>query len=108
MDVESSRGIESMSSHDISNGNSFKVHLRYDRDETKSYSIGTRSESPPLTETNNAFEKDWLDERLVFDLVWCMTADHCNDEETELPLFGSWTVFNSMVTEKHTLQSDLD
>ena len=36
-----------------------------------------------------------------------MAADHGNDDEIEMPLFRSWAVFNSMVTDKRTIQSDL-
>ena len=73
-----------------------------------SYMIGMRSEPPSLTEDNIIFEKDWLDERLDFDFVWCMTDNHSNNDEIETPPFGSWTVFNSMLTDKRTIQSDLD
>ena len=69
MDVESSREIDSPSSHEFSNENASKVHLFYKRDDTNSYGIGTRSEPPSLTENNIVFEKDWLDERLDFDLA---------------------------------------
>ena len=54
------------------------------------------------------FEKDWLGERLDFDLVWRMTANNTDDDELEMPFFGSWTMFNSMVMDKHTTQTDLD
>ena len=37
-----------------------------------------------------------------------MAANHSNDDEIEMPSFGSQTVFNSMVTNKRTIQSDLD
>ena len=79
-----------------------------ERDDTKSYRIRKRSEPPSLTESNIVFEKDWLDERLDFDLAWCMTANHSNDDEIEMSSFGSWTVSNSVVTDKHTIQSDLE
>ena len=52
MDVESSRGIESLSSHNISNEHASKIHLFRDRDDTKTYRIGMRSELPSLTEGN--------------------------------------------------------
>ena len=104
MDVESSREIEPPSSHE----NASKVHLFRKRDDKKSYRIGVRSEPPSLTENNIVFKKDWLDERLDFDLAWCLAANHSNDDEIEMPSFGSWTVFNSMVTDKRTIQSDID
>ena len=108
MDVESSREIESLSSHDISNEHASKFHLFHKRDYTKRYRIGTRSESPTLTESNIVFEMDWLDERLDFDLAWYMAANEINDDEIKMPPFGSWIVFNSMVTDNRTIQSDLD
>ena len=37
-----------------------------------------------------------------------MAANHSNDDEIEMPPFGSWTVFNSVVTDKRTIQYDLD
>ena len=37
-----------------------------------------------------------------------MAANHSNDDEIEMSPFGSWKVFNSMVTDKRTIQSDLD
>ena len=37
-----------------------------------------------------------------------MAANHSNDDEIEMPPLGSWIVFNSMVTNKRTIQSDLD
>ena len=37
-----------------------------------------------------------------------MAANHSNDDEIEMPSFGSQTVFNSVVTNKRTIQSDLD
>ena len=77
-------------------------------DDTKDYRTGTRSELPSLTENNIVFEKDWIDERLYFDLGWCMAANDGNADEIEMPPFGSWTVFNSMVTDKPTIQSYLD
>ena len=61
-----------------------------------------------LTENNIVFDKDWLDEISDFDLAWCMAAKHSNDDEIEVPPFGSQTVFNSMVIDKCTIQSDLD
>ena len=88
--------------------NKHLVHLFHERNNTKSYRIGTRSEPPPLAENNIVFEKDWLDERLDFDFPWCMAANHSNDDETETPPFGSWTVFNSMVTKERIIQSDLN
>ena len=108
MNVESSRGIDSTSSHDISNEHASKIHLFRERDDTKNYRIATRSEPPSLTENNIFFEKDWLDEGLDFDLAWYMAANHSNDDEIEMPPFGSWTVFNSMVADQHAIQSDLD
>ena len=99
MDVESSRGIKFPSSH------ASKTHLFRISDDTKSYRNGTRSEPPSLTENNTVSEKDWPDEKLDFDLTWCMAANYSNDDK---PPFGSWTVFNSMVTDKRTIQSDLD
>ena len=78
------------------------------REDTKTYRIGTRSEPPSLTENNIVFQKDWLDKKLDFDMAWCMTANHINDDEIEMPFFGSWTVFNSMVADKCTIQSNLD
>ena len=107
-DIESSREIETPSSHDISNEHASNIHLFRERDDTKSYRIGTRSEPPFLTENNIVFEKDWLDERLDFDLTWCMAANHGNDDEIEMPPFRLWTVFSSMVTDTRTIQSDLD
>ena len=83
-------------------------HLFCERDDTKRYRIGTRSESPTLTENNIAFEMDWPDEGLDFDLAWYIAANHINDNEIEMPPFGSWIVFNSMVTDNRTIQSDLD
>ena len=106
--LESSRGTESTSSLDISNEHASKIHLFRERDDTKSYRIGARSEPPSLTEDNVVFEKDWLDERLDFDLVCCMAANHSNDDEIKIPPFGSWIVFNSMVTDKNTIQYNLD
>ena len=102
MDVESSRGIKFPSSH------ASKTHLCRISDDTMSYRNGTRSEPPSLTENNTVFEKDWPDEKLDFDLTWCMAANYSNDDKIEIPPFGSWTVFNSMVTNKRTIQSDLD
>ena len=37
-----------------------------------------------------------------------MASNHSNNDEIETPPFGSWTVFNSMVTDNRTIQSDLD
>ena len=37
-----------------------------------------------------------------------MAANRSNDDEIEMPPFKSWTVFKSMVTDKRTIQSDLD
>ena len=37
-----------------------------------------------------------------------MAVNHSNDDEIEMPPFGSWIVFSSMVTNKRTIQSDLD
>ena len=37
-----------------------------------------------------------------------MAASHSTDDEIEMPPFKSWTLFNSMVTHKRTIQSDLD
>ena len=37
-----------------------------------------------------------------------MVDNHSNDDEIEMPSLGSWTVFSSMVTDKHTIQSDLN
>ena len=54
------------------------------------------------------FDKDWPDEQSDLDLTWCVAARHGNDDEIEIPPFGSWTVSNSVVTEKCTIQSDLD
>ena len=74
----------------------------------KGYKIGTKPEPPVLTENIMNFEKDWLDERLDFDLAWCMAANYTADDGIEMPPLGSWTVFNSMTTDKRTVQSDLD
>ena len=68
MNVESSRRSESPLSHDISNEHASKVHLLCEKDDTKSYKIGTRLEPPSLAENKINFGKDWLDERL--DLIW--------------------------------------
>ena len=87
-----------------------KMHSRFicfARDDIKSYRVGTTSEPPFLTENNIDFERDWLDERLDFDLVWYMAANHSNEDEIEMPAFGSWTVFILLVTDKRTIQSDL-
>ena len=108
MDVQPSRGIKSLLSHDINN----EQHLRFNcfaKEMTQRTDwIGTRSEPPSLTEKNYDFEKDWLDERLDLDLAWYMAANQGNDDEREMPPFGSWTVFNSMVANKRIIQSDLD
>ena len=37
-----------------------------------------------------------------------MAVSHSNDDEIEMPPFGSWIVFSSMVTNKRTIQSDID
>ena len=37
-----------------------------------------------------------------------MIANHSNDDEIEIAPVESWTVFNLMVTDKRTIQSDLD
>ena len=37
-----------------------------------------------------------------------MTANHSPDDESEMPTFGPWTVFKSMVTDNRTIQFDLD
>ena len=103
MDIESSRGIESPSSHNISNEHASNIHLFRERDDTKTYRIATRSELPSLTENNIDFEKDWLDDRLDFDLVWCMVANYSNDDEIEMTPFESWIVFKSMITDKRTI-----
>ena len=84
------------------------VKLFRERDDRKSYRIGTRYEPPSLTKRNIVFEKDWLDMRLDFDLASCMAANHGNDEEIEMSPFESWSVFKSMATDKRTIQSDLD
>ena len=103
MDVESSREIESPSSYDIGNKHASNVYLFCERDNSKCYRTGMRSEPPPLTVNDIVFEKDWLEERLDFDLACCMAANHSNDDEIEMPPFGSWTVFNSVVTDKRTI-----
>ena len=102
MNVESSRGIKSLSSHDISNEHSSKVPLFQEREDAKSYKIGTRSEPPPFNSNIN-FVKNWPDERLYFDLAWCVAANHSCYDEIEMPPFESWKVFNSMVTDKWLL-----
>lgn len=51
-----------------------------------------RSESPSLTEISINFEKDWLGKGLDFDLAWRMAANHSNDNEIEMPPFGSETL----------------
>lgn len=66
-----------------------------------------RSESPSLTEISINFEKHWLDKGLDFDLAWRMAANHSNDDEIEMPPFGSETMFNSLVINTRTIQSDL-
>ena len=43
---------------------------------------------PMFNRKQIAFEKDWLDERLDFYLAWCMTVNHGNDNEIEMPSFG--------------------
>ena len=108
MDVESSKEIKPPSSHDISNEHASKVHLFCEINDTMSYRIGTGSEPLSLTKNNIVFKKDWLDERLDFDSVWCMAANHSNDDKIEMPPLGSWTVFSLLVTDKRTIQSDLN
>ena len=46
MNIEYFREIETLPSHDISNDHASKVHMFRERDDTKSYRIGRRSESP--------------------------------------------------------------
>ena len=108
MDVQPSTGIKSLLSHDINN----EQHLRFNcfaKEMTQRTDwIGTRSEPSSLTEKNYDFEKDWLDERLDLDLAWYMAANQGNDDEREMPPFGSWTVFNPMVANKRIIESDLD
>ena len=36
-----------------------------------------------------------------------MAANHSNEDEIEMPAFGSWTVFILLVTDKRTIQSDM-
>ena len=55
MSMKSSREIETLSSHDISNEHASKVHLFCERDGTKSYRIGTRSKLPSLTKKSISF-----------------------------------------------------
>ena len=69
MEVESSSGIESPSSHDNSYKNAYKAHLFCKRNDTKSYWVGTRSEPPYLTGKNINFEENRLEER--FEFIWC-------------------------------------
>ena len=69
MEVESSSGIESPSSHDNSYKHAYKVHLFCKRNDTKSYKVGTRSEPPSLTVKNINFLKNLLEER--FEFIWC-------------------------------------
>ena len=108
MSVESSGSIKSPSSLDIDNEHSSKFHSFFKRDDTNSYRIWTRSEPASLTENTFDFERDWLDESLYFDLAWCLAANHSNDDEVEMPPFGSGTVLNSMATNKRTIQSNLN
>ena len=58
--------------------------------------------TPSLRENKIIFKKDWLDDRLDFDLMWCMASNHGNDDEIKIPPSGSWAVFNSVVTDKRT------
>ena len=60
-----------------------------------------------LTESKTPANRNFLEERLDVDLAWCMAAN-LNDDEIQTPPFGSWTVFNSMVTNKRTIKSYLD
>ena len=39
--------------------------------------------------------------------MWCMVANHSNDDEIEMSPLRSSTVFNSMVTDNRAIQSDL-
>ena len=105
MDLESSRGIESPSSHDVSNEHGSKLHLLHERDDTKSYRIGKRLEPPTLTEKNVDLEKVG---RLDFDLGCCMAANHSNNDDIEMPPLGSWTLLSSLVTDKLTTKYDLN
>ena len=66
-----------------------------------------RSESPSLTEISINFEKDWLGKGLDFGLAWRMAANHSNDDEIEMPPFGSETMLNSLVINTRTIQSSL-
>ena len=77
------------------------------RSNLNDYKIGTRSEPPILTESKTPANRNFFEERLDVDLAWCMAAN-LNDDEIQTPPFGAWTVFNSMVTNKRTIKSDLD
>ena len=85
-----------------------KEHLFREREDgTKGFKIGTKPEPPALKDSTIQYEKNWLDERLNCDLAWCLAANF-TDDDIEMPPIGSWTVFNSMTTNTHTVQSDLD
>ena len=87
------------------NAYSLKDHLYRERSNLNDYKIWTRSEPPILTESKTLANRNFLEERLDVDLAWCMAAN-LNDDEIQTPPFGSWTVFNSMVTNKRTIKSD--
>lgn len=84
------------------------IHLRFiffcERDDTRLYRIGTRSEPPSLTGKTTDFGK--ISERLDFYLTWCMDPNHTNNDEMITTPFGSW--FCTVVDDKCNIQSDLD
>ena len=84
-----------------------KLHLYRERHDYKDYKIGARKEPPVLIKHVEITGNDTLEERLNIDLVLAMTAN-LKSEDVPLPPLGSWTVFNSRISTKHTVKSDLD
>ena len=78
-----------------------------ERHDYKDYKIGTRKEPPVQIKHVEITGNDILAERLNIDLVWAMTAN-LKSEDVPLPPLGSWTGFNSRISTKHTMKSDLD
>ena len=78
-----------------------------ERHDYKDYKIGTRKEPHVQIKHVEITGNDILEERLNIDLVCALTAN-LKSEDVPLPPPGSWTVFNSRISTKHTVKSDLD
>ena len=73
--------------------------------EIPEYAIGPRKEPPPFNSYNDDDKQTLLTKRMKKDTIWSIANGLPLEQDSTLPLLGSWTAFNRKVSSKEQAKS---